>query len=280
MTALVGRDLTAPLKTVGGKSARRRRLRSRVVVTQVALVVGALGLWQLAGNLGWINTFLFGSPVGTAQILWRWIQDGTLLVNTAVTLYEATVGFVIAVVIAIPLGIVLARSPFWDRVTEPFIDMANATPRFALAPIFVFMFGLGSMMKIALVITVVFFVILINTMAGTKAIEEDFIRLGRIAGANRRQLLARVVFPATGGYILAGLRLSVPYALAAAVVGEMFSGNSGLGYLVSNQAGLLIVNGVFAAVIVLALVGWGLNSLVRALLSRTPWARMASRAAG
>jgi NitT/TauT family transport system permease protein len=271
---------TLVVGAVGKQSGRglRRRTRTRVLATQLGLVVGFIALWQILGNLGIINSFLFGSPWGIAQILWRWIADGTLLTNTAVTLYEAAVGFVIAFVIAIPLGIALARSSFWDRVTSPFIDMANATPRFALAPVFVFIFGLGSMMKIALVFSVVFFVLLINTMAGTKAIEEDYIRLGRISGASRAEMFGKVILPATGGYILAGLRLSVPYALAAAVVGEMFSGNSGLGYLVSNQAGLLVINGVFAAVIVLALFGWALNSIVNALVARTPWARMAQRA--
>lgn len=260
------------------RGGRKKQRRMRVVLTQIGLVVVFLALWQIGSSTGIINSFLFGSPLGVAQILWRWILDGTLLNNTFVTLYEALVGFAAATVIAIPLGIILARSPFWDRVTNPFIDMANATPRFALAPIFVFAFGLGSMMKIALVFTVVFFVLLINTMAGTKAIEEDYIRLARISGASKRDLFVKVILPGTGGYILAGLRLSVPYSLAAAVVGEMFAGNSGLGYIVSNQAGLLIVNGVFAAVIVLALFGWGLNSLVNALVRRTPWARMAQRA--
>lgn len=263
----------------GRRGKKRGSSRGPIILTQLGIVVGLVVVWQLAGDLGILNTLLFGSPTGVADTTWRWVQDGTLLSNTFVTLFEATAGFLLAFVLAIPLGIMLARSRFWDRVTNPFVDMANATPRFALAPVFVFIFGLGSSMKIALVFTVVFMVLLINTMAGAKAIEEDFVRLGRIAGANRWQLLARVVLPATGGYILAGLKLSVPYALSAAVVGEMLSGSVGLGAIVSNQAGLLIVNGVYAAVIVLALFGWGLTSLVDWLLSRTAWARMATRAA-
>lgn len=257
---------------------KRRKSRGPVLLTQLGIVVGLIALWQILGNLGLLNTLLFGSPLGVGQTLWKWILDLSLFMNAFITLYEAFLGFAIAFVLAIPIGVILARSPFWDRVTDPFVDMANATPRFALAPVFVFIFGLGSSMKIALVFTVVFMVLLINTMAGAKAVEEDYVRLGQVAGANRWQVLARVILPAAGGYILAGLKLSVPYALSAAVVGEMLSGSTGLGSVVTQQAGLLIVNGVYASVIVLAVFGWGLTSLVNWLLSRTAWARMATRA--
>lgn len=270
-TELIATSSTGP--GVNRVAQRRRRHRLMVVVTQVGLVAIALIAWQIGADTGLINTFFFSSPVEIWEKLIRWAVDGTLLSNTLVTLYEAFVGFIISVVLAIPIGMFLARSSFWDAVTRPFIDMANATPRFALAPLFVIMFGLGSMMKVALVFTVVFFIVLINTIAGVKAVEEDFVRLGRISGASRGALFGKIIIPAAGGYILAGLRLAVPYALAAAVVGEMLSGSSGLGYLVANQSGLLILSGVYAAVLVLALLGWALNSLVNFIVTKTPWAR-------
>lgn len=255
------------------RSIRRRRFRTKVLITQLVLVVAFIGLWQIGVSLGIINHFYWGSPALIWQHLAKWVLDGSLFGNILTTLYESSLGFVISVVTAVPIGMALARSRFWDRVTLPFVDMANATPRFALAPLFVLAFGLGSQMKIALVITVVFFIMLINTMAGVKAIEEDYIRLGQISGASRVQLFTRVIAPATSGYVLAGLRLSVPYALAAAVVGEMLSGSSGLGYLVTNEAGLIDISGVLAAVIVLAIIGWALNALVTFAVSRTPWVR-------
>jgi NitT/TauT family transport system permease protein len=267
----------SPDGSVNRAAQRRRRRRALVTATQIGLVVVALAAWQIGADAGFINTFFFSSPVEIWEKLVRWAVDGTLLSNTLVSLYEAFLGFIISVVLAIPIGMFLARSTFWDAVTRPFIDMANATPRFALAPLFVIMFGLGSTMKIALVFTVVFFIVLINTIAGVKAVEEDFVRLGRISGASRGALFMKVIIPAAGGYILAGLRLAVPYALAAAVVGEMLSGSSGLGYLVANQSGLLILSGVYAAVLVLALLGWALNSLVNFAVSKTPWAHSVSR---
>lgn len=256
-------------------SPRRRRARvtRTVVAVQVGTVVSFIALWHLGANQGWIDSFLYGSPAGIWRDLHRWTVEGTLLDATLITLYEAIAGFVIAVVLAVPAGILLARWSFGERVMRPFIDMANATPRFALAPVFILLFGLTSTMKVVLVISIVFFVMLINTMAGVRAIDPDFIRLARITGAGQFNFVARVLIPATGGYILAGLRLSVPYALSGAVVGEMLSGSSGLGYLVSEQAGLVNMSGVLAAVIVLALLGWILNSAVNLAVKQTPWAR-------
>jgi NitT/TauT family transport system permease protein len=274
MTAIIkGESSVSIQQPVRGGREQRRRHRLSVVLTQIGIVVAVFGVWQLLVELDWLNSFFFGSPVLIFTRFARWVADGSLFIHTLVTLYEAAVGFVIAVVFAIPIGLFLARSRFWDRVTRPFIDMANATPRFALAPLFVLIFGLGVTTKVVLVISIVFFIMLINTMAGVKAIEEDYVRLGMVAGATKMQLFGRVIVPATGGYVIAGLRLSVPYALAGAVVGEMLSGSEGLGYLVAHEAGLLDTSGVLAAVLVLAILGWALNALVALAVARTPWAR-------
>lgn len=253
-----------------GGSAKRR---TTVHLTQLAIVATFFVVWQVLVNSGVIDPLNFGSPTEVASKLGEWITDGTLLHNFWVTFYEAGIGFVIAVVAAVTIGIVLARSPFWDKVTQPFIDMVNATPRFALAPLFVLLVGIERTSKIVLVVSIVFFIMLVNTLAGVKAVNEDYVRLGKVCGGSKREIFAKVILPATGGYVMAGLRLSVPYALGGAVVGEMLAGSEGLGYLVANQAGLLEMSGVLAAVLILAIVGWGVNGIVTILVRRTPWAR-------
>jgi NitT/TauT family transport system permease protein len=268
---------TQPSEFVGQSAGRRPVRRGRrslwINLTRLGLLVGFFGLWQLAVDMKWLDQFLYGSPSGIASKLHLWLSDGTLFQNLWATFFEAGIGFAIAVTAAVPIGMILARSPFWDRVMQPFIDMANATPRFALAPLFVLLFGLGRTTKVFLVISIVFFIMLINTLAGVKAINEDYIRLARVSGATRFELFVRVILPATGGFLVAGLRLSAPYALAGAVVGEMLSGSEGLGYLVVNQSGLLDTAGVLAAVLILAVVGGVLNQVVTILVKRTPWVR-------
>jgi NitT/TauT family transport system permease protein len=259
--------------THGGLSATRRKAMSRLRVFATQLVLlGIFGaIWQVAASQDWINSFFFGTPLEIVSTLKEWALDGTLLFNTATTLYEAAVGFVVAVIVAVPTGIALARSPFWGRVFHPFIDLANSTPRFALAPLFVLFFGLTPMTKIVLVFSVVYFVMLISTISGTNAVDKNYIRFAQLVGVSRRQLYAKVILPATTQWLVAGMRISAPYAIAAAVVGEMISSNKGLGFLIVRYSGLLETSKVLAAVMTLAVAGWALNICLTWLFKRLPW---------
>lgn len=254
--------------------------RASVHVAQVVALVAFLGLWEIAARQKWIDPFFWGQPSKIFQDLWSWVKDGSLFTNTAVTFLEAAVGFVIAVVIAVPLGIFLARSPWWYRFTSPLIDIANSTPRFALAPLFVLFLGLGYMSKIVLVISVVLFPVLINTMAGVKAIDDNLFKMAYLINTSRLQMLTKVIVPATGPWLIAAMRLSAPYALAAAVVGEMISANQGLGYLVVKYSGLLDTSATLAAVFMLALCGWALNALATWGAGRAPAMRAQRANAG
>lgn len=242
-----------------------------VAATRTAMVVVFIGLWQWGASVGRIDTFFFGEPSEIWSALVEWTLDGSLFINTAATLSEAASGFLIALVVAVPVGIWLARSAFWGRVFHPFIDMANATPRFALAPLFVLFFGLGATPKIVLVFSVVFFVMLINTIAGASSVDANHLRFAQLVGVNRRQMLTKVILPATTNWLIAGMRISAPYSIAAAVVGEMISSTKGLGYLIVKNAGLLETSKVLAAVLFLAVAGWALNIGLTWLFRRLPW---------
>ncbi|MBV6756687.1 ABC transporter permease [Rhodococcus opacus] len=256
------------------KATRRRKSEVNPVAvrgTQIAIVVAALALWEFAAQQLWIDSFFVGQPSAIAESLWGWITDGSLLRNAWVTFSEAASGFVIAVVLAIPIGIFLARNKFWGSVAKTFVDLANSTPRFALAPLFVLFFGLGPAPKVVLVVSVVFFLMLINTIAGVESIDDNLLRMGRLLNASKFQTFRKLILPATGEWLIAAMRMSAPYALAAAVVGEMISSTEGLGYLVVKYAGLLETSKVFAAVFCLALCGWTLNAIATGLAQRTPW---------
>jgi NitT/TauT family transport system permease protein len=274
-------SVAQPARTVeagaatGVPAPRRRRSHAgpvAVFATQVALIVGFVTVWQWGVSAGWINSFFFGAPVEIYATLRDWTLDGSLLTNTGITLAEAAIGFLLAIVLAVPIGIGLARSPFWGRVFSPFIDVANSTPRFALAPLFVLFFGLGLLTKVALVFSVAFFVMLINTIAGASSVDPNHIRFARLVGVTRWQLLSKVILPATANWLIAGMRLSAPYSIAAAVVGEMISSTQGLGYLIVKYAGLLETSKVLAAVLFLAIGGWLLNMALTWLFKRLPWA--------
>ena len=256
-----------------GTKKRRPASRFAIIATQFALIAGVVAAWEWGVRIGYINEFFFGAPSEIYKVLRVWILDGSLFYHAAMTLWEAALGFSIAVVVAVPIGIALARSPFWGKVFSPFIDIANSTPRFALAPLFVLIFGVGLVTKAILVFSVVFFVMLINTIAGASSVDPNHIRFAQLVGVSRWQLFTKVIMPATTNWLIAGMRLSAPYSIAAAVVGEMISSTSGLGFLVIRYAGLLETSRVMAALLFLALGGWSLNLFLTWLFRRiSPWA--------
>ncbi len=257
-----------------GEALRRRRKAGRgtVLATQAVLVIAFATLWQWGASKGVVNTFFFGAPSEIWEALREWGADGSLFRHAATTLYEAALGFIASVLVAVPIGIWLARSPFWGRVFSPFIDIANSTPRFALAPLFVLFFGLGLTTKVVLVFSVAFFVMLINTIAGASSVDPNHIRFAQLVGVSRWQMLSKVIMPATSKWLVAGMRLSAPYSIAAAVVGEMISSTQGLGYLIVKHAGLLETSKVLAAILFLAVGGWMLNRGLTWLFGKLPWA--------
>jgi NitT/TauT family transport system permease protein len=139
--------------------------------------------------------------------------------------------------------------------------------------LFVLLLGLGQTTKVVLVFSVVLFPILINTIAGASSIDPNLIRLSQLVNASRSQMITKVIIPATAEWLIAAMRLAAPYALAAAVVGEMISSNEGLGYLVVKYSGLQQSSATFAAVFMLALCGWALNAVATIVAMQTPWMR-------
>jgi NitT/TauT family transport system permease protein len=189
--------------------------------------------------------------------------SGNLFSNVGVTLYESSVGFVIGVVGGVLIGFVLGLWPLAHEVVRPFIMMLNTLPRIALAPLFLLWFGIGGESKIALVVSLVVFIVLINTLEGTANLDADIVALSRLLGAGRTKLAIKVILPSTLPWIVAGMRLSIAYAISGAVVGEMFAGQSGIGYLIQAGSGTFNVPEIFAALVTIMIVAWIIDSLGR-----------------
>lgn len=237
-----------------------------VWLTRFVLVAGGLGAWEYFASTGRIDVFFWGRPSVIVTQLIAWAQT-TLLRDLLVTLEEAFIGLTIGTVGGIGLGIFLGLSRFWRSTLQPFIDLANSTPRIALAPLFLLWFGLGIASKVGVVTSIVFFIMLINTQEGVLSINPDFFRLIRVLGADRFGRVWYVVLPACIAWIKAGLRLSIPYAIAGAVVAEFVAANEGLGYRLVQQASGLNASGTLAVVFVLAVLGSFFSAVSNRLLS-------------
>jgi len=247
-----------------------------MVICQVVLGLLLLLLWQGAsGRL--VDNFFISNPIDVGARLVGWIGDGSLFLHIWATVYATVMGFIIGSIGGVVLGIWLGVSPFTSRLLNPYLNALNALPKVALAPLFVLWFGLGIESKIALAAVLVLFLVFLNTYAGVREVDQDLIDGARLMKATRAQLIAKVIIPSTMSWVFAGLKISVPYALIGAVLGEMIASNRGLGYLVQFSGSQFDSAGVFAVLIVIALLAVALNFLVEIVQHRMEQWRVVGR---
>jgi sulfonate transport system permease protein len=247
-----------------------------MVICQVVLGLLLLLLWQGAsGRL--VDNFFISNPIDVGARLVGWIGDGSLFLHIWATVYATVMGFIIGSIGGVVLGIWLGVSPFTSQLLNPYLNALNALPKVALAPLFVLWFGLGIESKIALAAVLVLFLVFLNTYAGVREVDQDLIDGARLMKATRAQLIAKVIIPSTMSWVFAGLKISVPYALIGAVLGEMIASNRGLGYLVQFSGSQFDSAGVFAVLIVIALLAVALNFLVEIVQHRMEQWRVVGR---
>jgi NitT/TauT family transport system permease protein len=247
-----------------------------MVLCQTALGIGILFVWQgVSGRL--VDNFFISNPLDVGRRLMEWTLNGSIFQHLWATIYATILGFAIGAVIGAVLGIWLGISIFASRLLNPYLNALNALPKVALAPLFVLWFGLGIESKIALAASLVLFLVFLNTYAGVRQVDQDLIDGARLMRATRLQVITKVIVPSALSWLFAGLRVSVPYALIGAVLGEMIASNRGLGYLVQFSGAQFDTAGVFAVLIVIALLAMALNLVVDLVQNRMEGWRIVSR---
>ncbi|MBB5391156.1 MULTISPECIES: ABC transporter permease [unclassified Herbaspirillum] len=269
------------IAAVEAEAQRKIRARRNLVVgLRIAILVVVLGGWELFARIGWIDPFFFSQPTLIVAQIYEWMVEGTsqgpLWTQVLVTLEETVLGFLIGSVAGVIAGIVLGRNKLLSDVFSLYIQIANSIPRVVLGSIFVIAFGLGMASKVALAVVMVFFVVFANAFQGVREADRYMIANAQILGASRRQVTTAVVIPSALSWILASLHVSFGFALVGAVVGEFLGSKQGIGLLISTAQGAFNASGVFAAMIVLAVVAlaadWLLHALERRLLKWRPQA--------
>ena len=228
--------------------------RTTVLAWQVAIAVVALTAWQWGVRVRALDPFFVSRPTDIAARIAAWCVSGAIWRHLFTTLEEAFLGLLLGAASGIALGFVLARSPLAARVCDPYITMLNAVPRVVLAPIFLLWFGLGIWSKVALAVTLVFFVMFFNTYQGVRDADRVLIDNARMLGASERQLVRHVLIPSALTWIFSSLHTSLGFALVGAVVGEYLGSVRGLGYMIAQAEGTFDTTGVFAGMVVLAVV--------------------------
>jgi NitT/TauT family transport system permease protein len=228
--------------------------RAAVLFWQVLVGVLALALWQGLVWLKLLDPFFVSRPTDIVRRIGSWVIGGSLWGHLSVTLEESLLGLLVGAALGIILGFALARSPMLARVLDPYIRMLNAIPRVVLAPLFLLWFGLGIWSKVALAVTLVFFVMFFNTYQGVRDASQVLIDNVRMLGASERQLVRHVLVPSALTWIFSSLHTSLGFAVVGAVVGEYLGSTKGLGYVISQAEGTFDTTGVFAGMTVLAVV--------------------------
>jgi NitT/TauT family transport system permease protein len=246
------------------------RSRRSVAVWRTAVAVLVVGAWEGGVALGLLDPFFVSRPLDVAGRIGRWLASGSIWPHLIVTVEESLLGLIIGAAAGTSSGFILARSPFAAQVLDPYIKMLNAVPRVVLAPLFLLWFGLGLWSKVALAVTLVYFVMFFNTYRGVRDVERVVIDNVRMLGASEGQLTRHVLIPSALTWIFSSLQTSIGFAMVGAVVGEYLGSTRGLGYMISQAEGTFDTTGVFAGMTVLSfvvvIVSAGVTRLERWLL--------------
>lgn len=207
--------------------------------------------------------FFFGEPVQVVQRVWAWfVTDADIYQHLGITLTETLLAFAIGALSGLGGGLWLALSPMASAILEPYIKAMNSMPRIILAPIFAVWFGLGMGSKIALGVTLVFFIVFFNVYQGVKEVSPVVLANARMLGASQRQLLRHVYLPSATSWVFSSLHTSVGLAFVGAVVGEYLGSSQGVGYLILQAEGSFDINTVMAGIVVLTVFALVLDALV------------------
>ena len=246
----------------------------RLLAFRLLLLVAFFALWHLLTATGVLPRFFFGTPLVVLENTARWFISGKIYAHLGVTLIETLLAFAAGTILGLIVGLWLALAPTASSLLEPYIKGANAMPRVILAPIFAVWFGLGILSKVALGVTLVFFIVFFNVYQGVKEVSPVVLANARMLGATRRQLLRHVYLPSATAWVFSSLHTSIGMAFVGAVVGEYLGSSAGVGYLILQAEGAFDINTVFAGILVLTafalLLDFAVTLLERRLLRWRP----------
>jgi NitT/TauT family transport system permease protein len=253
--------------------------RLTLLALQLLVAVVGLALWQVFASVPifghmLLPPFFFSNPVDVFSQIFDWFRTGVIWKHLLITLWESILAFVIGSLGGVLVGFWFARQHRVAAVFDPYVKMVNALPRVVLAPIFTLWLGLGIWSKVALGVTLVFFIVFFNVYQGVKEVSATVLANGRMLGMSERQLMRHVYWPSALSWMFSSLHTSVGFAVVGAVVGEYLGSAAGLGYLIQQAEGVFDVAGVFAGMFVLSafvlLIDMAVTVVERRLLAWRP----------
>jgi ABC-type nitrate/sulfonate/bicarbonate transport system permease component len=260
MTPLSPPDPAAPL------ALRTRAWLQGGGVLRVASVATTLLVWEVYGR--GVDPIFLSYPTAIAAALPAMLASGELLRAASASLQGLVLGFSLAILAGVLVGLLMGRYRTVDRLLDVQVSALYATPNVALIPLIMLWFGLGMTAKIVIIFLSAFFPIVVNTYSGVRNVGRNLVEIGLAEAASERQIVAKIIIPAALPFIMTGIRLAVGRAVVGMVVAEMFTAVSGLGGAIVTYGNAFATSKLFVVIILLALLGVGLSELVRALERR------------
>jgi len=228
-----------------------------------AAVILFLTTWELCGNtLQLINPMFMSAPSFVLKAAYQMFASGEIYNDLYVSGIEFFWGYLLSVVVAVPVGIAIGWYKRFAYVCDPFVNAMNATPRIALLPLVIIWLGIGIISKVGIIFLGALFPLLINTRDGVKTTPHNLLTAARSFGASDWQIFRSVVLPSTVPFILTGLRLAVGRALIGVMVGELYAATAGIGFMITVAGATFQTDKVFVGVLIFAISGMTLTSVI------------------
>lgn len=244
------------------------RSRGHFLRRHSSLLLGLLGVlvvlvaWQVCAATGIVDSRISSDPISVAGSLIQLFSHGTIWIPVGNTALEAGLAVAIIIVFGIPIGIVLGRLDVLRKMSDPIINVLNSVPYVLFLPVIIFWFGLGETSRVLVVVWAGILPLIINTIAGVRNIDQDYLRVGQVFCVPRGRFFWSILLPAAMPFIVAGLRLAVARALVGAIVVEFFLSSNGLGFFVQNAASNFDMGAAMAGIVVMAAGALGINRLI------------------
>jgi NitT/TauT family transport system permease protein len=261
----------ATMRALARAPAGRFRRGLSSIMPAAALSAGVVIFWEVVIRLFKVPAFVLPAPTAIVASLaanWR-----TLAVAAQATALEVLFGFVLSAVVGVVVALVIVRFERFGRALYPLIVLFQNVPKVALAPIFILWFGYDLAPKILLIVVIAFFPVTIDMLAGLQSVEPSFVSLMRSVGASKSKIMLRVRIPHSLPHLMAGLKVAITFSVIGAIVGEFAGANRGLGYVIQFASTQLDTPLVFAALIVVSVLGLAFYYIVEiAERVLVPWA--------
>ncbi|MEO5671082.1 MAG: ABC transporter permease [Ramlibacter sp.] len=239
------------------------RHHALVWIGRLLIVILVCGTWEFVARTKLMNPVFIGIPSEIFAAFINVVTGSVLRVDGTATVVSTLIGFVIAATVGIAMAMLLTQMPVLDEMVQPFFTALNSMPRVALAPLFVMWFGVGFESKVALSASLVFFVVLLNTMAGIQGVDRDHVALARSLGARPLEIFLKIKLPSAVPSIFAGMELGMIYGFLGTVAGEMLAGATGLGVRLQEYSGMFRTNEFFAVLLLLVCITTSIAVLLR-----------------